>query len=1102
MLKFIRGKGNQPSAERLKLQRELFAFRKTVQHGFPNKPTAIAWDAELRLLCIGTASGALKVFGRPGVEFYGQHAPVGGGNISNGPSGAPPAVIKLVFLPGAQGRLVSLCNDNSLHLWEINKSSIVEVKLLSLEGKLKKISTICVESGGGNLLLGTEGGNIYLLDLATFTMASDIIYQDVVMQNVPEDYKINPGAVECIAEQPGRPDHILIGYAKGLMVLWSRGDTTALQTFISTQQLESICWHSDAQHFTSSHNDGSYAIWDVTTGEKPCGEPVTTYGPFPCKAINKIEVKTLRGNSLLVFSGGTPRASCSDKYTVSVINGDKHVVFDFTSKVIDFFTITPLYGSEEPDTLIVLAEEELIAIDLIDSSWRMLSPPYLVSLHASAVTCSAYVGPVPDGTWRAIKDAGRNAKSQRVYSDREWPINGGFIHETQSEDKRELLLTGHEDGTIRFWDASGVALTPLYKYSTANLFSGDEIASDDGTENDGDGDDEDWPPLRKTGVFDPYSDDPRLAIKKVTMCPVSGTIVAAGTAGHIVVAQLVADDHQAKEVQVTTMNIVSDRDGFVWKGHKQLTPRANVIPSKGGFQALNILQLHPPAAITCISLHSEWKLISAGTAHGLALYDFARNKPVLVKCTLNPNDLSGQGDTPISRRKSFKKSLRESFRRLRKGRSTRRAGGTVASPTTATSPRKLAPQSPDSGGDTFNPLDAKPVERQVEARPVDDSLGSMVRCLYFAKTFIISEQNTTATLWAGTNNGTVYVFTINVPGGNKRETDDVTCQLGKEIQLKHRAPVIAIAILDGSSKPLPEPLENRKADYSQPHKVIIASEEQFKIFTLPSLRPWRKYRLTAKEGSRLRRMAFAEFSCKLPDSVDETHTETCLLCLTNLGDCLIWSVPDLIKQLNAAAIRREDINGISSLVFTPFGEALYLHSSSELQRITVNANHVTAARCYLKLVRDKQENGDDENETSTEAEDNVEKTEDKDKISSLRTNQQLVNGRGEGAENGDEDAHDTTISSSVGDITIDSVKDHLANSSLGALSNSDNLPEDPVTSTSSTTVITTSTGGTTVISSTSSSTQRTHNVVLKTTTVTSTNSSSAISNNTNAENND
>lgn len=35
-------------------------------------------------------------------------------------------------------------------------------------------------------------------------------------------------------------------------------------------------------------------------------------------------------------------------------------------------------------------------------------------------------------------------------------------------------------------------------------------------------------------------------------------------------------------------------------------------------------------------------------------------------------DLSTAGDAPISRRKSFKKSLRESFRRLRKGRNSTR----------------------------------------------------------------------------------------------------------------------------------------------------------------------------------------------------------------------------------------------------------------------------------------------------------------------------------------------------------------------------------------------------------------------------------------------
>lgn len=30
------------------------------------------------------------------------------------------------------------------------------------------------------------------------------------------------------------------------------------------------------------------------------------------------------------------------------------------------------------------------------------------------------------------------------------------------------------------------------------------------------------------------------------------------------------------------------------------------------------------------------------------------------------------------------------------------------------------------------------MERQIEARPADDSMGSFVRCLYFARTFLVS----------------------------------------------------------------------------------------------------------------------------------------------------------------------------------------------------------------------------------------------------------------------------------------------------------------------------------------------------------------------------
>ena len=38
----------------------LFYFQ-SVRHGFPNKPTALAWDPELKILAIGTKQGLLRV---------------------------------------------------------------------------------------------------------------------------------------------------------------------------------------------------------------------------------------------------------------------------------------------------------------------------------------------------------------------------------------------------------------------------------------------------------------------------------------------------------------------------------------------------------------------------------------------------------------------------------------------------------------------------------------------------------------------------------------------------------------------------------------------------------------------------------------------------------------------------------------------------------------------------------------------------------------------------------------------------------------------------------------------------------------------------------
>ena len=67
--------------------------------------------------------------------------------------------------------------------------------------------------------------------------------------------------------------------------------------------------------------------------------------------------------------------------------------------------------------------------------------------------------------------------------------------------------------------------------------------------------------------------------------------------------------------------------------------------------------------------------VAYGTAHGFGLFDYAQKKQVTFMCTLNISEVVGTSDTAMSRRKSLKKSLRESFRRLRKGRSQRRKSG-------------------------------------------------------------------------------------------------------------------------------------------------------------------------------------------------------------------------------------------------------------------------------------------------------------------------------------------------------------------------------------------------------------------------------------------
>merc|ERR1719394_2280760 len=106
---------------------------------------------------------------------------------------------------------------------------------------------------------------------------------------------------------------------------------------------------------------------------------------------------------------------------------------------------------------------------------------------------------------------------------------------------------------------------------------------------------DEWPPFKKVGQFDPYSDDPRLAVKKVSFCGTTGRLVIGGTAGQVIICDLVGEAKEDADVPVIKSDLVTEKEGFTWKGHQALLARPGPFKMPQGFQPRAFVQITPPA---------------------------------------------------------------------------------------------------------------------------------------------------------------------------------------------------------------------------------------------------------------------------------------------------------------------------------------------------------------------------------------------------------------------------------------------------------------------------------------------------------------------------
>ncbi|PIO57975.1 WD domain, G-beta repeat protein, partial [Teladorsagia circumcincta] len=123
---------------------------------------------------------------------------------------------------------------------------------------------------------------------------------------------------------------------------------------------------------------------------------------------------------------------------------------------------------QQPQALAVLLKGELMMLDLLTPGYPCIESPHAMDLHEVPITCVAYYSDCASDLIGALTLVGCKQR-RKGFSERAWPASGGIARECATG-HQELILTGHKDGTVRFWQASGENLQFLYRLKTTSHF--------------------------------------------------------------------------------------------------------------------------------------------------------------------------------------------------------------------------------------------------------------------------------------------------------------------------------------------------------------------------------------------------------------------------------------------------------------------------------------------------------------------------------------------------------------------------------------------------------------------------------------------------------
>ncbi|XP_035152821.1 syntaxin-binding protein 5 isoform X8 [Callithrix jacchus] len=934
--------GNREPEIQETLQSEHFQLCKTVRHGFPYQPSALAFDPVQKILAVGTQTGALRLFGRPGVECYCQHD-----------SGA--AVIQLQFLIN-EGALVSALADDTLHLWNLRQKR--PAILHSLKFCRERVTFCHLPFQSKWLYVGTERGNIHIVNVESFTLSGYVVMWNKAIEL---SSKSHPGPVVHISDNPMDEGKLLIGFESGTVVLWDLKSKKADYRYTYDEAIHSVAWHHEGKQFICSHSDGTLTIWNVRSPTKPV-QTITPHGkqlkdgkkPEPCKPILKVEFKTTRsGEPFIILSGGLSYDTVGRRPCLTVMHGKSTAVLEMDYSIVDFLTLceTPYPNDfQEPYAVVVLLEKDLVLIDLAQNGYPIFENPYPLSIHESPVTCCEYFADCPVDLIPALYSVGARQKRQG-YSKKEWPINGGNWG-LGAQSYPEIIITGHADGSLKFWDASAITLQVLYKLKTSKVFEKSR--------------NKDERPNTDIVDEDPY------AIQIISWCPESRMLCIAGVSAHVIIYRFSKQEVVTEVIPMLEVRLLYEINDVETPEGEQAPPlptpgggsnpqpippqshpstsssssdglRDNVpclkvknspLKQSPGYQTELVIQLvwvggEPPQQITSLAVNSSYGLVVFGNCNGIAMVDYLQ-KAVLLN--LGTIELYGSNDPH-----------RREPRSPRKSRQPSGAGLCDISEGTVVPEDRCKSPTSDVKDNSFSR------SRSSSVTSIDKESREAISALHFCETFTRkTDSSPSPCLWVGTTLGTVLVIALNLPpGGEQRLLQPVIVSPSGTI-LRLKGAILRMAFLDTTGCLIPpayepwrehnvpeekdekEKLKKRRPvsvspsssqEISENQYAVICSEKQAKVISLPTQNCAYKQNIT-------------ETSFVLRGDIVALSNSICLACFCANGHIMTFSLPSLRPLLDVYYLPLTNMRIARTFCFTNNGQALYLVSPTEIQRLT------------------------------------------------------------------------------------------------------------------------------------------------------------------------